>query len=346
MTWTYKSVKVPVSVSEQIHCDIPKMPTIVDTPPVAVQRDLTDLAEALTQQIPAKEEGNLLLATWNIRSFASLTRKWTAASSDSPKRDLRGLRAIIEILSRFDVIAIQEVKGDLRALRDTVHFLGESWGFLMTDVTLGEAGHDERLAFLFDRSRVRPSGLAGELVVPPERLNVLGEGSLRKQFARTPYAVSFQRGSATFILVTLHIWYGDREADRIPELQEIADLFHDWAKRTNRFHHNLLCLGDFNIDREGSPLFDAFTSTGLTIPDELKNLPRTIFDDPNDPSDDNFYDQIAWFRSGSEALKDITVATGGNFDFQPYVYTDTNLSRTSISHRISDHFPLWVEFAL
>lgn len=322
------------------------MPTILDTPPVAIQKDLTALAEALDQQIPAKKDSNLLLATWNIRSFASLTRKWTALSNDSPKRDLRGLRAIIEILSRFDVIAIQEVKGNLRALRDTMRFLGDSWGFLMTDVTLGEAGNDERLAYIFDRSRVRPSGLAGELVIPDEQLSVGGALSLREQFARTPYAVSFQRRNATFILVTLHILFGNSEADRIPELREIAGLFRDWAKRTNRFHHNLLCLGDFNIDHEGSPLFDAFTSTGLTIPDELRNLPRTIFDDANDPSDDNFYDQIAWFRSGTEALIDLSFSRGGNFDFQPHVYTNTNLSRTSISFRISDHFPLWVEFSL
>ena len=91
----------------------------------------------------------MLIATWNIRAFSSLTRKWTAGSSDSPKRDLRGLRAIIDILSRFDVIAIQEVKGNLRALRDTINFLGRDWGFLMSDVTAGAAGNVERLAFLF-----------------------------------------------------------------------------------------------------------------------------------------------------------------------------------------------------
>jgi hypothetical protein len=35
--------------------------------------------------------------------------------------------------------------------------------------------------------------------------------------------------------------------------------------------HNLLALGDFNIDRIGDPLFEAFTSTGLTPPaDDLE----------------------------------------------------------------------------
>ncbi len=321
------------------------MPQITDTPPAQVRADLDVLTTSLNGSIPPKRLRNLLIATWNIRSFASLTRKWTATSNDSPKRDLRGLRAIIEIISRFDVIAVQEIKGDLRALRDTMRFLGSDWDFLMTDVTGGSAGNNERLGFIFQRSRVRPSGLAAELVVEPERLARVGNNAniLREQFARTPYAVSFRRGDATVILVTLHIKFGTSDA-RLPELKEIADQFDDWARRANRFHHNLLCLGDFNIDRRGDALFDAFTSTGLTIPQQLEDLPRTIFDDPGDSDDDSYYDQIAWFTTGSRALIDMTVSAGGNFDFLPHVYTETSLSRNSISHRVSDHLPLWVEF--
>ena len=322
------------------------MPTITDVPPQNVRKDLDALAAALDARIPVKADDNLLVCTWNIRSFGSLTRKWTAAASDSPKRDLRGLRAIIEILSRFDVIAIQELTGDLRALRDTIKFLGDDWGFLMTDVTLGDQGHAERMAYMFDRRRVRPSGLAAELVVPPERLDRMSENTLREQFARTPYAVSFQRSKSTFIIVSLHINFGDNADDRIPELLEIADFFRDWARRSNRWHHNLLCVGDFNIDREGDALFDAFTSTGLTVPDELSGLPRTIFDDPEDSNDDSYYDQIAWFATGSGALIDLTVRAGGNFDFQPYVYSDVNMTRLSKSFRLSDHLPLWIEFEL
>jgi endonuclease/exonuclease/phosphatase family metal-dependent hydrolase len=320
--------------------------TIHDTPPARVEQDLDALASALDATVPAKADDNLLIATWNIRSFSSLTRKWTAGDGDSPKRDLRGLRAIIEILSRFDVVAIQELKGDLRALRDTMAFLGEEWGFLMTDVTLGDKGNNERLAFLFHRERVKPSGLAAELVVPPERLDRLEENALREQFCRTPYAVSFVRKRSTFILVTLHILFGDVAADRIPELTEIADIFRDWARRSNRWHHNLLCLGDFNIDRAGSPLYDAFTRDGLTIPDELRNQPRTIFDDDPAEDDDKFYDQIAWFTTGSRRLLDLELRAGGIFDFLPHVYTELDMSKSSKSFRVSDHYPLWVEFGL
>ena len=320
---------------------------ITDTPPAEVQADLHSLEAALDATIPAKQAGqNLLIATWNLRAFASLTRKWTASASDDPKRDLRGLRAIGDIVSRFDVVAIQEVKGDLRALRDLMRYLGDTWAFLMTDVTAGAAGNDERIAFVFDLKRLKPSGLACELVVPPEWLEDIGEDALQRQFARTPYAVSFVAGQTTFILVTAHIDYADKAAKRIPELKAIARWMKEWASRSNRWHHNLLTLGDFNIDRADDPLWKAFTSTGLTVPAQLSRVPRTIFSNPAKPDLDKFYDQIAWFESGNAKLVNMTCRRGGNFDFLPHVYTNIPLSKANISHRISDHYPLWVEFGL
>jgi endonuclease/exonuclease/phosphatase family metal-dependent hydrolase len=323
------------------------MPQLTDQPPLSIQNELDALNRSLDQVIPTKLIGqNLLIATWNIRSFASLTRKWTASENDSPKRDLRGLRAICDILSRFDVVAIQEVKGDLRALRDTMKYLGESWSFMMTDITLGDAGNAERMAFVFDSSRVKPSGLACELVVPPEWLTEIPENALRRQFARTPYAVSFKAGKTTFILVTLHVDYGDSTEERREELKAIARWMKAWAKRESKWHHNLLTLGDFNIERRGDDLWEAFTSTGLSVPAELNAVPKSIFDDESDPND-KFYDQIAWFTlaSGSIAL-DMDYQTGGYFDFLPFVYTDVNLTKNSISYRISDHYPLWAEFRI
>jgi endonuclease/exonuclease/phosphatase family metal-dependent hydrolase len=228
------------------------MPQISDQPPLLIRNELEALNRSLDQAIPQKQDGqNLLIATWNIRSFSSLTRKWTALQSDSPKRDLRGLRTICDIISRFDVIAIQEVKGNLRALRDMMKYLGESWSFLMTDITLGDPGNDERMAFVFDSNRVKPSGLACELVVPPEWLTSIPENALRKQFARTPYAVSFKAGDTTFILVTLHVDYGESTDERKDELKAIARWMKAWAKRETKWHHNLLTLGDFNIERQG-----------------------------------------------------------------------------------------------
>ena len=121
----------------------------------------------------------------------------------------------------------------------------------------------------------------------------------------------------------------------------------EWAGRSNRWHHNLLTLGDFNIDRKDDALWQAFTSTGLTVPDDLQSVPRTIFADPDNPTLDKYYDQIAWFQTGSGSRKlSMNYLQAGGFDFLPYVYGDTNLTKSSISYRMSDHYPLWAEFAL
>src|SRR5690606_1063668 len=135
--------------------------------------------------------------------------------------------------------------------------------------------------------RAKPSGLAGELVVPQEWMESesIDASTMTKQFARTPYAVSFQAGRDTFILVTLHVLYG-KASERTPELAGIARWLADWAEREQSWGHNLIALGDFNIDRAGDDNFRAFTSTGLRPAPELDLAPRTIFSSGND----KFYD--------------------------------------------------------
>ena len=325
------------------------MPTILDPLPANVKAEIDALRAALDLSIPPKKpERNLLIGTWNLRAFGSLTRKWTAASTDTPKRDLRAAVAIAEILSRFDVIAIQEAVGDLRALRDILKYLGDKWGFLMTDENLGDAGNNERMVFLFDTTRVKPSGLACELVLPTEWLTEVSPDAMTSQFARTPYAASFVAGNNTFILVTLHVLYGSNPAGRIPELKGLARWMSAWAKRSSDWEQNLLALGDFNIDRKDDLLWQAFTSTGLSVPADLETVPRTIFSNPSKPSLDKFYDQIAWFSSTTTGLPRLSLEyiRGGGFDFMPYIYKDTTLTKSSISFRMSDHYPLWAEFAL
>ena len=313
---------------------------------MAVRAEMAALREALDAGVPRKRQldRNLLVGTWNIKDFGSLTPKWSAGSSDSPKRDYRALWAIAEIISRFDIVALQEVGGDLRALRTLMKTLGPNWRMLMTEVTRGSAGGGERMAFVFDTSRAEPSGLSGELVVPAEWLGTIAAGALQRQFARTPYAVSFQAGNATVILVTLHVLYGSAASERVPELAAIAAWMADWAQQVNRWHHNLVILGDFNIDRRGDALWQAFTSTGLTVPPALQDVRRSIFADAGQPALGKFYDQIAWFTRGQGALLDLKLLGAGSFDFVPHLYRDVAMSRAQMQYRVSDHYPLWVEF--
>jgi len=221
--------------------------------------------------------------------------------------------------------------------------LGPAWGLILTDVNRQAGGNDERMAFVFDTRRVKPSGLACELVVPAGGGNgKIQAGALDRQFARSSYAVSFLSGDTTFILVTLHVFFGKKAPERVPELRGIAQWLAGWADEVDNWGHNLICLGDFNIDRQGDPLYDAFTSTGLVPAEQLNKVPRTIFDKPNDQS---FYDQVAWFVDEKKGpVLSLRCEGAGSFDFVKEL--QDGLTLQALSFRMSDHFPLWADFSL
>lgn len=320
------------------------MASLFDHAPQSVKDNLHLLSVDLDEKIPAKSlDKNLLIATWNIRAFGGLTEEYISGSKDSPKRDLHSVMCIAEIIRRFDVIAVQEVKSNVLALRETMKELGNNWSLILTDVTKGDAGNGERMAYIFDTRRVLLSGLACELVVPEEKSAHIGAEALSTQFVRTPYAVSFKSNDRTFILVTLHIKYGKRAADRVNELKAIAKWLSEWAGDTNAYHHNLITLGDFNIDARGDLLAQTFLSEGLFIPDDLQKpeVTRSIF------KETKYYDQIAWFDDNEDVPNmNLEFMSAGSYDFVKTALKNRNLTKGSLSWMISDHYPLWAEFKL
>ncbi len=295
--------------------------------------------------LPAKTLDNLLIGTWNIAVFGNLTEKWVTEPGDEPKRNLSDACAIAEIVSRFDVCAIQETRRDLTALQTVMKILGDDWAYVVTDVTEGGPGNGERLAFVHDRRRARSSGLVGEVVLPASANGVV-IGPLDRQFARTPYAVSFAAGDKAFTLVTLHALYGADKADRErrrDELAAIAQWLADRAEDPDTFNRNLIALGDFNIDRDDDPLYRALTSTGLAAPPELQDAPRNIT--YADGGVKKHYDQIAWFTKGERAALTLTYEHNAGFvEWTKYVLLHARDDAERKAH-ISDHYPLWAEFS-
>lgn len=322
------------------------MATITDNPPAGVKANLELLRKDLNDKgIPAKElERNLLIATWNLRAFGSLTASWQSKAKDSPKRDWHSIACIAEIIKRFDIIAVQEVKANLKALRDLLKLLGPDYSFIMTDVNLGNVGNGERMAYIFDTRRVQLSGLACELTIPDEFKTSENNQFASKQFVRSPYAVSFKAGKKTFILVTMHLLYGDTSKDRIVELQGIANWMSTMASDVYAYDQNVILLGDFNIDQRGDILYETFISRGLYVPDKLSDpkILRSIFDQ------DKYYDQIAWFN-GADGIPQLSLefVNGGYYPFTGVALANrTDIDKRDLSWMISDHYPLWAEFRI
>jgi endonuclease/exonuclease/phosphatase family metal-dependent hydrolase len=319
--------------------------TAVDEPPAGVRRRLKALRGALDGELPARDPAQLLIGTWNIRALGGLTPKWTTAAGDSPKRNLADVCCLAEIVRRFDVCAVQETRGELTALLTLLRRLGPSWGVIVTDAGQGHAANDERLAYVFDRDSVRPTGLAGELVIDETTFGTVAV-PLMRQFARSPFMVSFEAGPEAaptgFTLISLHVDYGRTAADRTPEIVTFANSLKRRAVDREDFNANLIALGDFNIDRWDDPNGRAFVSAGLTPPAELLDQPRSIFDAG---STRHFYDQIAWYTAGTrEALTLRYTKRAGRIEWTRHLHRD--LTTVSKSWRISDHYPLWAQFAL
>ena len=117
-----------------------------------------DAAELPQDVVPPSDSSRYIrIATWNIREF------------DSPSYGRRSQEAkayIAEIISYFDLIALQEIRRDLGPLNDVKNLLGPNWDYIATDVTEGTSGNHERMAFLFNRDKVWFRHVAGELTLP------------------------------------------------------------------------------------------------------------------------------------------------------------------------------------
>ncbi len=221
------------------------------------------LKEALSE-IPAKTvDDRLLLATWNIRDF------------DKPAYGRRldeAIYYIAEIISRFDIVAIQEVYRDLEGLERVLRVLGGFWKYVVTDMSGGDRGNKERMTFLYDSRKVRFGGLAGEMVLPQVKLDD-GTSVPAEQVWRTPFICGFKAGWSKFMLASVHILWGGSKAEpenRIEEIGKVARFLKERTEDPTAWSRNLVLLGDFNIFDTDDATFGQLTEQGFVVPEKLQ----------------------------------------------------------------------------
>lgn len=324
---------------------------------------LLELRKALTAvKIPEKSQNrNLLLATWNIREFDST--KYGERTEES-------FYYIAEIIDRFDLVAVQEVREDLVALNKLMSLLGSNWNVVFTDVTEGTAGNGERMAFLYDSRKVKFSGLMGQVVLPPIISKDEAGNRISKpveQVARTPLMCGFKAGWTDFILTTVHIYYGEDRPDdprRVEEINQVAKFLSKRSDDPVAWSKNWLLLGDFNIFAPTDVTMQALIKAGFTVPPELQQLPSNI-------GRNKFYDQIAFkvrpdrFATNSNAgvfnFFDVVFKEDEAASYEPemgqnYLFKKDGTPRTDRekaayfrdwrTFQMSDHLPMWVELRI
>lgn len=301
-------------------------------------RNLITLRLELDNKVPTKTvESTLLLATWNIREFGG---------NKSGGRDKEALYYIAEILSHFDIIAVQEVRDNLDCLDELMDILGDWWKYLVSDVTLGKQGNNERSAYIYDTRKLLFGGLAGELV--PEMKKENGKLKADFSFSRTPYMAGFKAGWFKFTLCTQHMYYGDDKADdpqRVEESKNVVKLLKKRMRSKDAWANNSILLGDFNVFSIKDESFQAIEKEKFKIPTKLKGAyTNAIQDKP--------FDQIAFLAKDVE--KQLGLAQAGTFPFFNFVYREEdwqtyqpNMTLAKYkewrTYKLSDHLPLWVE---
>ncbi|CAN5549617.1 hypothetical protein BH10BAC2_BH10BAC2_40390 [soil metagenome] len=337
---------------------------------------LLNLKTALGSSIPQKTtDKNFILATWNIREFERASYGGRLEES---------YMYMAEIISHFDLVAIQEVREDLHALKKLKGILGPHWNYLVSDITEGRAGNGERMAYLYDSRKIKFCNVAGEVVLPPISKKVKKPGAKKAtleqtpiaQFSRTPYLVSFQSGWFKFYLCTVHILFGDTKdlSKRVEEIKNVAMFFKKRAIAENKYSNdpdlwdkqNFILLGDFNILDRTNETFKVLTvNTDFVIPDFIL---KTNLSGSN-VSKDKFYDQIVY--NANEAVCNAKHSAAGIFDYFEHIFKndesdfkhydadmkdakalsasknktpDMRYYKAWRTYQMSDHLPMWVEF--
>jgi len=422
-----------------------------------VVSNLQKVRQALESHIESSRDTtrrskSVRIATWNIREFGG---------TSYGGRSFEELYYIAEIVSHFDVIALQEVRDNLREFMRLMKYLGPDWSYIATDVIEGNAGNGERMVFLYNYHSVRFRNIAGELTLKEggkirasfgERINLergirinldsafnlsgtynastitksgkvqldedleiplppdskldipsgsslvlkkgqeiirpangkatvtipvgVVEGSqygLRfpentfddsfRQFARTPFLISFQSGWLKLNLCTVHIYYGsETNVNKLKQREsEIKQLTEALANKANGEYKNdresfMGVLGDFNILGRGHPTMKALESNDFEIPEKLKSIPGS------NVARDKAYDQIAFWKPGRTTGYTRLDIIGANiFDYYEHIYRDQDEPvyrmegaeinglkegskyTTWRTYKMSDHLPMWIE---
>lgn len=272
--------------------------------------NLLELRKKLDQEMPAKKiSESVILGTWNIRNFDD------NRFNNGPRLE-EAFYYLAEIIERFDVIAVQEICDDLRPLNKLMSVLGGNYDYILTDVTHKDlGGNDERLGFIFDKSKVHFKGIAGEIVLPPKMLvtGVKGEG---RQFSRTPFGCSFQAGWFKFMFNTVHIYFGSAATKskeyerRVQEIDKVAKYLSEEADQRD---DNYILVGDFNIIGPGSRDYNALGENGFTIIQNKKG---------SNDQQTKFYDQISFKSRKNELHLTESDRSNGVFQFFDVVFAN------------------------
>lgn len=276
---------------------------------------------------------SVLVASWNIRNI-------------SKRKETMLLSRIAEVLSEFDLVALQEIR-DLLVLKRLKTML-PGWDYVASDA-VGRVSADgrtrtERFAFIYRRGVVRLSDECGSLYPDPSQI-----------FVRPPFIARFETATESglvplaFTLVNVHITFAQKEA-RLREIQEIQVLAAELQALEAADQATVLVLGDFNLAPQ-----DDLRSKDTPLMALLRSpLSTTVFGKLYD----NIWLDLAAINPSKVMIESGVYRTDWRYYGRAKALQGTDalrresrstklkryMARIQCSYELSDHCPVWIAF--
>lgn len=312
------------------------------------------------RNVPKKEANKLLFASWNI------------ANLGEQKRLSNDLKLIAHLLSKFDLIAVQEIKNNYQKFEELAGLM-TGYDYIMSDT----AGNNERLGFLYDTKKVSLGKLFAEVAIARKdfpRLSVYVPYTFRKEnrvevfydlefipFDRNPFLGTFKAGNLDFTVANVHLYFGAYKDSRTTEerakyARRVLEIYtlSKWVQKRLRsdftYDKDIIVVGDMNVPEmnKSDDAYKALLKSGL--------LPTDYFSKTGGSNlgGSKSYDQLALAKGNLQHR----IINFDVFDFDNGIFSGLwdKLNNEEMSEvkkvskfnaytkaYISDHRPLWIQ---
>lgn len=325
MTWFPWVVSVALCCSLGCDSNVPlpdgKSQNVPEGRPVSLQANQSSTLQRGRNPVPARTRDTILIASFNIQAFGP-----------SKMEDRVVMSRIADIIRKFDVVAIQEIRSaDQRLLPRLIDYInadGMQYEYLLGP-RLGRTTSMEQYAYVYDTTRILASPDASYTVNDghpgPGTRQEVGREGIPDLLHREPLVARFVvRASNPFRFTLINIHTDPDEVSY--ELNVLDDVYkqvcnYEFAQANE---DDVILLGDLNAAPE------KFGELGA-----IPGLKPTIVGQPTNVRETALYDNILLDPSRTS---EFTGKAGVLHLKDAYSLSPTDVER------ISDHNPIWAEF--
>lgn len=270
----------------------------------------TEVNQANLAAPPVERDGNTIrIASFNIQVFG------TSKAGKAPV-----MAVLADVVRRFDVVAIQEIRTtDMNLLPEFVRQInstGRKYDYVIGP-RLGRTSSKEQYAFVFDTASVEADSAAMYTVVDPDDL-------LHREPLVCPFRVRGPPPGEAFTFTLINIHTDPDETDT--ELDFLDDVY-EAVRRDGRNEDDVILLGDLNVDDQHLGQLGMVPGIAWMISSPAKTNTRGS----------KLYDNIVYTP---QATTEFT-GRAGVFNLMSVFHLTE-----SQALEVSDHFPIWAEFTV